>query len=91
VLLRIEMSLTNRDASQITRNRQSRALYGYYNTVTNNSQVQQSGNVRPEQPGTEMNSILISRQLGACACSDDPTKTYTNNPTNCSAANNGGS
>jgi hypothetical protein len=85
------MGLTNRDASQITRNRQSRALYGYYNTVTNNSQVQQAGNVRPEQPSTEMNSVLISRQLGACACAGDPTKSYSINPTTSSAANNGGS
>lgn len=85
------MGLGNRDASQVTRNRQSRSLYGYYNNVTNNSQVQLAGNVRPEQPSVEMNGVLLSRQLGACVCSGDPVKTYDANPTNCSAANNGGS
>lgn len=59
------MSTRNFDASRITSKMQSRTLYGYYNNNDKNN----GNNVRPEQGGAPMNSVLLERQQGACSCS----------------------
>ena len=84
------MGVRNFDASRITANNQSKALYGYYNTVVNSSTVKNS--VLAEQPSTQMAGVLISRHLGACPCaSTDYLVNPFQNPVNNGSANNNGS
>jgi len=77
------MPLTNRDASQITRTKQSKVLYGFKSNLGTNT-------IRQEQPSSMLNSVLLERQKGACPCNNDTNPTYPNNPVNNSSANNGG-
>ena len=57
------MSTRNYDASRITLKMQNRTLYGYYNSTAKNS-----SNVYQEQPNTQLNSVVVERQQGACSC-----------------------
>ena len=88
------MGVRNFDASRITAKNQHRALYGYYNTVVNNSAIQATS-VRSEQPSTQMGGVVTERRLGACSCSTDPNMGYITapfqNPVNFGSANNNGS
>ena len=80
------MPLTNRDASQITRTKQSKVLYGFKSNLAT-----APNSVRQEQPSSMLNSVLLERQQGACPCNTDTNPSYVNNPVNNSSANNGGS
>ena len=79
------MPPTNRDASQITRTKQSKVLYGFKTNLWT-----APSSVRQEQPSGMTNDVLLQRQQGACPCSTDTNPTYVNNPVNNSSANNGG-
>jgi hypothetical protein len=78
------MGTTNRDASRITQIKQSKVLYGYYNTVSNNQSLLDNNSVRKEQNGATVYSVVLDRTLGACPCSgtNDTNPVYDNNPTN---------
>ena len=85
------MGVRNFDASRITARNQNKALYGYYNTVVNNSAIQATS-VRAEQVSTQMAGVVTSRHLGACPCaSTDYLDNPFQNPVNFGSANNGGS
>lgn len=58
------MGTTNRDASQIIKQKQQAALYGYYSKNIKNVAI--DGIV--EQQGGLDNSVRINRNLGACVC-----------------------
>jgi hypothetical protein len=79
------MGTTNRDASRMTQIKQSKVLYGYYNTVSNNATNLDNGGVRKEQNGGPVYSVVLARTIGACPCSgsNDTNPQYDNNPTNC--------
>jgi len=79
------MGTTNRDASRMTQIKQSKVLYGYYNTVSNNATILDNGGVRKEQNGGPVYSVVLARTIGACPCggSNDTNPQYDNNPTNC--------
>lgn len=71
------MTVRNFDSSWRTKVNQSRTLYGYYNTVANNATVKATGNIRTEQPSTQLNSVVIARsEIGPCSCQNDPVHAY---------------
>lgn len=74
------MGTTNRDASRVTQLNKSRALYGYYNNVTDSPSVLASGSVQREQPTNQQNGVLLDRIQGACPCTSDPQRDYIANP-----------
>jgi hypothetical protein len=82
------MGTTNRDASRVTQLNKSRALYGYYNNVTDNPTLLVAGLVQREQPTNQQNGVLLDRVQGACPCVGDPQRDYIanpfQNPANCS-------
>ena len=78
------MGTTNRDASRMTQIKQSKVLYGYNSSVSNNATILNNGGVRKEQNGGTVYSVVLARTIGACPCSgsNDTTPSYDINPTN---------
>lgn len=63
------MTLTNRDASQITLKKTQKALFAWKND--NNNAVLNGGNVLREQPTFQSSRVVVDRQQGGCKCSAD--------------------
>jgi hypothetical protein len=72
------MSVTNRDASYLTRVKQGNTLRAYY---TNLKAAQNAGTtVRVEQPNTQLEAVITARREQPCGtCSGN---VYTFPPTN---------
>jgi hypothetical protein len=63
------MTLTNRDASQITLKNQQKALYAWKSYV--DVAVGLGISVLQEQPRTQTLGVVVNRQQGGCKCSND--------------------
>ena len=72
------MTLTNFDASQITKRKQRKALNVWKNN--NVAQVNLGRSILSEQPTFQSNSVVVDRKLGAATCgcdsSVDASQTY---------------
>jgi hypothetical protein len=66
------MTLTNFDASQITKRKQRKALNVWKNN--NDAQVNLGLSVLSEQPSFQSNGVVVDRKLGASTCGCDPTQ-----------------
>jgi hypothetical protein len=63
------MSLTNRDASEITKKQQQKALFAWKRD--NAQQVNLGLSVLQEQPTYQSLSVVVQRQQGGCKCTLD--------------------
>ena len=63
------MTLTNFDASQITKRKQRKALNVWKNN--NDAQVNLGRSVLSEQPSFQSNGVVVDRKLGAATCGCD--------------------
>lgn len=63
------MTLTNRDASQITLKQRQKALYSWKSH--NISLVNIGRSVLREQPTSQSAAVVVDRQQGACKCAND--------------------
>ena len=63
------MTLTNRDASQLTLNKRQKALYAW--KANNDTLVNLGRSVLKEQPSAQSGSVVIDRRQGGCKCSTD--------------------
>jgi hypothetical protein len=63
------MTLTNRDASQITLKQKQKTLYAWKSH--NDVLVNAGGSVLREQPTFQSNYVVIMRKEGACKCAND--------------------
>lgn len=63
------MTLTNRDASQITLKQKQKTLFAWKST--NDISVNAGGSVLREQPTFQSNYVVIMRRQGGCKCAQD--------------------
>jgi len=63
------MTLTNRDASQITLKKTQKALYSWKSY--NDAKVLNGGSARVEQPSFMSSRVVVDRNQGGCKCSAD--------------------
>ena len=63
------MTLTNRDASQITLKKTQKALYSWKSI--NDAKVLTGGSARMEQTSFMSSRVVVDRQQGGCKCSAD--------------------
>ena len=63
------MTLTNRDASQITLKKKQKALFAW--KADNDLRVNSGSSVLREQPTFQSNYIVIMRRQGGCKCAQD--------------------
>ena len=63
------MTLTNRDASQITLKKTQKALYAWKSN--NDTLVSLGQSVLKEQPSAQSGSVVVDRRQGGCKCSND--------------------
>ena len=63
------MTLTNRDASQITLKQKQKALFSWKSN--NDSLVNNGKSVLREQPTFQSNYVVIMRRQGGCKCAAD--------------------
>lgn len=77
------MSVTNRDASLLTKRRQAKALASFANAVQDaNNALGGFTTVRRTQPTDQMAVVKIEQNLGKCYCTQDadPATRYSFNP-----------
>ena len=63
------MTLTNRDASQITLKQKQKALFAWKST--NDVRVNTGASVLREQTKFQTNEVVIMRRQGGCKCAQD--------------------
>jgi hypothetical protein len=63
------MTLTNRDASQITLKQKQKVLYGW--KVNNDVLVNIGRSVLSEQPTRQSLTVVVDRRQGGCKCAAD--------------------
>lgn len=63
------MTLTNRDASQITLKNKQKTLYAW--KANNDVLVNLGRSIRPEQSSQQSLGVIIDRNQGGCKCSTD--------------------
>lgn len=63
------MTLTNRDASQITIKQRQKTLYAW--KANNDVLVNLGRSVLSEQPTSQTNTVVLDHQQGGCKCTTD--------------------